>query len=237
MKRAVGFLVLVTLVGGAVWLGLATQPPPQRGVASGAGEPSGTPAPQMTWPPGPFAHNCRPEDADEDGDFDGDGLRDRVNFRPGYSSHGFSGWSLLQRFGDGRIANKLIDAECPEIIGAVDIDGDGNDELLYDTGRGMTAALLDLLVYHAGKLREVTYRPKNTLLYVGSSMGSRSDLRCFPTEGRPLFEIVTVDEQRERVTSTNFSLWGRVLIKTGTFPIRGDANGRLRCFGLQWQGY
>lgn len=187
MKRAVGFLVLITLLGGAVWLGLASRPSTEECVSglqlcasealieaevliercSESGGCAITPyeesvflqfieldrkggggcgpgdcgaavhalqsgwhpgrwriiAPRLDdfayltppdpiditlvagktydidlfyrdhfnqWPPGPFAHNCSPENADGDGDFDGDGLRDRVEFYPGYSSHGFS---------------------------------------------------------------------------------------------------------------------------------------------------
>ena len=237
MTRALGFLVVGALVGGAVWLGLATRPPPRRVGPPGNDGSSATPAPEVSWPPGPFAHNCLPENATGDGDFDGDGLRDRVDFFPAYSSEGFVGWALRQRFGDGRIASKLIDAECPEVIGATDVDQDGNDELIFDTGKGMTAALIDLLVYRRGKLQAVEYRPRDTTLYIGTSMAGRSDLRCFPTEGTPLIEIVTVYLQRERVTSTSFSLRGGTLVRTGTFPIRGDAAGRLRCFGLTWKGY
>ena len=194
--------------------------------------------PLKGWPRGPFAHNCFAENADGEGDFDGDGLRDRVEFSPGYAAdYGFVGWSLRQRFGDGRTVSQPVDAACPEVIGATDVDQDGDDELFFDTGRGMTAALIDLLVFERGKLREVTYRPKATQLYLGTSMAELSDLRCFPTEGSPLFEIVSVDEQHRRVTSTTFSLRDSLLVKVGTYPVRGNAEGRLECFGLSWRGY
>lgn len=189
------------------------------------------------WPKGPFAHNCLPENADGEGDFDGDGLRDRIDFYPGYSSAGFVGWSLRQRFGDGRAVNQLIQAECPEVIGAADIDGDERDELFFDTGKGMTAALVDLLVYRAGKLREIDYRPKATTLYVGGSNAATSDLRCYPTEGRPVLEITTVDHAKRRITATTYVLIDDVLRRTGTYPIRGNATGKLACFGLRWKGY
>ena len=189
------------------------------------------------WPRGPFAHNCLPENSDGAGDFDGDGLRDRIDFYPAYSSAGFVGWSLRQRFGDGRAVNQLIEAECPEVIGAADIDGDERDELFFDTGKGMTAALVDLLVYRAGKLREIDYQPKATTLYVGGSNAATSDLSCYPTEGRPVLEITTVDHAKRRITATTYVLIDDVLRRTGTYPIRGNATGKLACFGLRWKGY
>ncbi len=197
------------------------------------------PSNSRSWPKGPFAHNCLPENADARGDFDGDGMAERSRFEPVFDGDGHAGWTVVLGDRDGwhEESRARVDAECPEAIGTRDVDQDGDDELFFDTGKGMTAALVDLLVYRAGRLREVTYRPGSTLLYVGSSMSMRSDLRCHPTEGTPLFEIVRVDEQRQRVTSTRFSLRGQVLVKTGTFPIRGDADGRLRCFGLRWTGY
>ena len=195
--------------------------------------------PPHEWPEGPFAHNCLPENADGRGDFDGDGRAEVVRFEPVFDAGGHAGWTAVlgTRSSIFEHTRVRVDAECPEVIGPTDVDQDGDDELFFDTGKGMTAALIDLLVYERGKLREVTYRPKATTLYVGTSMAARADLRCFPTEGSPLFEIVKVDAQRQRVTSTNFSLRGDVLVRTGIYPVRGNADGRLRCFGLRWRSY
>lgn len=235
MKRAVGILVLATLLGGAVWLGLASKSPSQTRIAADDGKFSATPAPQMTWPPGPFAHNCLPENADGDGDFDGDGLRDRVNFRPGYSSHGFVGWSLLQRFGDNHTLSKPVDAECPEVIGAVDIDGDGNDELFYDTGRGMTAALVDLLKLRRGKLQNVIHEPTGFSLYVGTSNAGSSDIECFRNERTGGLVVREKGGGAGRITI--YVLGGPRLVRARSFGGASDPRGELDCFGLQWQGY
>lgn len=341
MKRAVGFVVLVALLGGAVWIGLASRPEPldptlsincgfslcdhealvepevliercsayrecrllsydgsvffefvgvsaagglrcddgECGAADGALQSGWDPGtwrieprlprslrhlelvepveveleagesydvefvfrdPLKGWPRGPFGHNCFAENADGEGDFDGDGLRDRVEFSPGYAAdYGFVGWSLLQRFGDARTVNQPIDAECPEVIGAVDIDGDGNDELFYDTGKGMTAALIDLMVYEHGKLREVIYRPKDTLLYVGGSNAGLSGLRCFRNDGDGGLVEVAGDPMGEKATFTFFFLNGLTLTEGATWEAgtRDWPRHSLECFGLRWKGY
>jgi hypothetical protein len=230
MQRLIGGFVVLTLLGGAAWIGWNSRQGP--GLVTNRGL-------RPAWPEGPFAHNCRRGNADGRGDFDGDGRAEVVRFEPVFDASGHAGWTTVlgTRSSIFEHTRARVDAECPEVIGATDVDQDGDDELFFDTGKGMTAALIDLLVFKRGKLRGVTYRPKTTQLYVGSSMAGRSDLRCFPTEGSPLLEVVTVDGQRQRITSTNFSLRGDVVVETGTFPIRRDASGRLRCFGLEWTGY
>jgi hypothetical protein len=190
------------------------------------------------WPTGPFAHNCSPDKAVAEGDFDGDGKIDRVDFSPAYPNDaGFVGWTLRQHYGDGRDISTNVDTECPEAIGGTDIDQDGSDELLFDTGKGMTAAIVDLLVYDKGRLRQVTYRPRDTTIYVGRSNGGASDMRCYPTAGESVLEVLEVDRAAKRTTASAFVLQGRELEKTGTYHVRGNAVGRIRCFGLRWNGY
>lgn len=101
----------------------------------------------------------------------------------------------------------------------------------------MTAALIDLLVYDKGKLRLATYQPRDTTLYVGSSNAGASDIRCYPTEAEPVLEILEVDRANGRTVATTFALRGSVLQKTGEYPVRGTATGRIRCFELRWNGY
>lgn len=198
-----------------------------------------TPSPSSAgWPTGPFGHNCLPERADAEGDFDGDLKVDRVDFYPAYADDaGFLGWVLRQRYGDGRGLSQRVDAECPEAIGAADVDQDGKDELFFDTGEGMTAALVDLLVYDRGKLRHVTYAPRNVTLYVGASNAAASDIRCYPTDTEPVMELLEVDRAAGRTTARTFALHGRVLEEIGEYPARGSATGRIRCFDLRWKGY
>lgn len=198
-----------------------------------------SPTKRQAQPEGPFAHTCAPENSEVRGDFDGDGTEETARFEAFLDKTGRAGWMVIVRDRDATNegSRSRVDAECPEAIGATDVDQDGDDELFFDTGRGMTAALVDLLVFAKDRLREVTHRPKGSFMYVGSSMAGRSDLRCVLTEGTPLIEIVTVDVPGKRVTAMEFSLSDRTLVRTGTFPIRGDARGRLRCFGLRWRGY
>lgn len=215
----------------------ADQPPTSIATSAAAQEPTPSETPNA-WPKGPFAHKCLPENADARGDFDGDGKVDRVRFSPAYANDaGFVGWVLRQRYGDGQGLRQRVDAECPEAIGAADIDQDGNDELFFDTGKGMTAALVDLLVYHRGRLRHVTYAPRNVTLYVGSSNARASEIRCYPTDTEPVLELLEVDRPAGRTTARTFALYGRVLEETGEYPVRGSATGSLRCFGLRWKGY
>lgn len=192
----------------------------------------------VAWPKGPFAHNCLAENANARGDFDGDGTLDRVDFYPGYADDaGFVGWVLRQRYGNQRAVSIPVDAECPEAIGATDVDQDGDDELVFDTGKGMTAALIDLLLYHKGKLREVTYRPRDTLLYVGGSNAGTSGISCYSTDGGSMLAVLDVALASKRATTTTFALRGRVMEKLGRFAVRGNARGRIKCFGLRWNGY
>ncbi len=192
--------------------------------------------PMKGWPRGPFAHNCFAENADGEGDFDDDGLRDRVSFRPSFHSEGFAGWNLSQRFGNGRTADQPIDAECPEVIGAVDIDGDGKDELFYDTGKGMTAALVDILKLHKGKLKNIVRDPSDTLLYVGASNAGRSDLHCWRnqrTGGLRMTEMKGSGAGR----FTIYIFRGRRLVEGPSASGVSPPTGELDCFGLQWRGY
>lgn len=212
--------------------------PPTSIPKSPANQESDTDGKPTAWPRGPFAHNCSPDNALAEGDFDGDGKLDRVDFYPRYADDaGFVGWILRQRYGDGRGTSTKVDAECPEAIGTTDIDNDGSDELFVDTGKGMTAALVDLLVYDRRKLRNVTYRPSDTTLYVGSSNAGSSDIRCYPSDTERVLEVLEVDGAKGRTTASTFALRGSVLQKTGEYPVRGTATGRIRCFGLRWNGY
>jgi len=215
-----------------------TKPPPTTISESPTSQEPVTEQEPTPWPTGPFSHNCSPRNALGEGDFDGDGKLDRVDFYPGHTSDaGFARWILRQRYGDGLRASTSIDTECPEAIGATDVDQDGNDELFFDTGKGMTAALVDLLVYDKGKLRQVTYRPRNTALYLGSANAGVSDIRCYPTEGVSVLEVLELDRAKGRTIASTFVLEGRELRRTGTYPVRASATGRIRCFGLRWTGY
>lgn len=230
-------LLLVACDNGTSDRSPADQPPTSIATSAADQEPAPSETPNA-WPKGPFAHNCLPENADAEGDFDGDGKLDRVDVYPAYANDaGFVGWVLRQRYGDGRILTNRVDAECPEGIGAADVDQDGNDELFFDTGAGMTAALVDLLVYDTGNLRHVTYRPDDTTLHVGSSNAGSSDIRCYPTDTERVLEVLELDRAKGRTIASTFALRGSVLEKTGEYPARGTATGRIRCFGLRWNGY
>ncbi len=191
------------------------------------------------WPRGPFAHNCLPENADGEGDFDGDNLRDRIEFYPGYHSEGFAGWVLRQKFGAGRTVSQGIDAECPEIIGAVDIDGDGADELFYDTGKGMTAALVDILKLHKGRLKSVVEVPDDFSIYIGGSNAGISDLDCYRTEDVAGFLLINKDPVAKRRSFLIYELRGRRLMEGIEDPraLRSSSSGDLNCFELHWVGY
>lgn len=237
---------LIAVLSSLVLLLACDQPAPDRTTPDGppisvsrspAAQESPTDEKPTAWPTGPFAHNCSPDNAVAEGDFDGDGKVDRVGFHPSYADGDLVGWILRQRYGDGRRIGTKMDAECPEAIGTTDIDNDGNDELFFDTGKGMTAALVDLLVYDKGRLRHVTHRPSGTTLYVGGNNSGSSDIRCYPTEAEPVLEVLEVDRAEGRAIASTFALRGSVLQKTGEYPVRGTATGRIRCFGLRWKGY
>ena len=192
--------------------------------------------PLKGWPRGPFAHNCLPQNADAEGDFDGDGSRDRVDFSPVYDSEDLVGWTLRQRFGSGHVLNERIDAECPEVIGAVDIDGDGRDELFYDTGKGMTAALVDVLRFHKDKLDNIIEVPKDFSLYVGTSNAGGSSLECYRTRDRAGFVVTTFEDDETSVVY--YTLRRRQLLQgIEDVPDAVVPPGELRCFNLSWMGY
>ena len=192
--------------------------------------------PLKGWPRGPFAHNCFAENADGEGDFDGDGLEDRVSFRPSYSTAGFLGWHLGQRWGDGRSAGQPIDAECPEVIGAVDIDGDGKDELFYDTGKGMTAAVVDILKLHKGRFKNVIEVPDDFSIYVGASNAGSSGIECW--RNRRTGGLHVREKSGDRVANLQVYIFrGRRLVEGPLIPGSGDPRPEINCFGLQWSGY
>lgn len=244
LKRAVGFIVFLALLGGAVSIGLASRKDQLDPTLSReAGETLQIRLiyrdPLNGWPRGPFAHNCLPENADGIGDFDGDGLRDRVEFRPVYGSDDLNGWILRQRFGDGRAVSQRLEAECPEVIGAVDIDGDGKDELFYDTGQGMTAALIDILKLHKGTLKNVVEVPDDFSIYVGSSNAGISNLDCYRTDDVAGFLVRTKDPVTRQRSMLIYELRGRRLLQgiEDAEAVANPVEGDLSCFDLQWIGY
>ncbi len=186
---------------------------------------------------------CAPGKVEAVGDFDGDGERDRINFYPAYADdQGFTGWILRQRYGDGQGMSTEVEARCPRTIGAADIDRDGDQELFFDTGDGMTAALIDVAIYDKGKLRPVSYQPSARSLYVGASNAGTSDVTCSESASGPVIEVMAIEPSKKaggNAISSTFELRGPTLQKLGggEYPTRGTGKGLLSCFGLRWKGY
>jgi len=188
------------------------------------------------WPRGPFAHNCMRKNADGQGNFDGDGQKDEMRFLPVQRAGKLLGWDAHVDLAAGVSVTTRVDAECPEVIGSVDIDGDGRDELFFDTGKGMTAALVDLLVFQPSGLRNVVHQPTDTLLYVGASNAGSSDIWCFRNKGTGGLEL---REKRGAGAGRNtiYVLRGQRLVRGVSLRGASDPQGELDCFGLHWEGY
>ena len=190
------------------------------------------------WPSGPVAHNCSEENSDAEGDFDGDGAVDQTRFEPAYTRDGRLDWTVRLELSSGQGSVAPIRAECPEMIGAVDIDRDGDDELFFDTGAGMTAALVDVLVFADGKLKNVDQAPKGLVLYVGSSNSAESALRCFKNRKGAGFTLI----EKPPVGHVSRTTWvmddDRLVRDSVTTSSRGPLpDSAIDCFGLRWLGY
>jgi hypothetical protein len=200
------------------------------------------------WPRSGLGLYCSRENRDGSGDFDGDGKTDQVRFVPSYpasedlrwyySAPSDLRWDVALSLGAGVVTTNRIDAECPEVIGSVDINGDGRDELFLTDG-GETAAVVDLLVYIRGGLRNVRFRSEPNFLYVGGSNAGLAGIECFQgSTGGGLIEVTTDGLGVEGVTETRtrFLLQGGRLIRVGTERKRLDGFGMndLDCFDLQW---
>jgi hypothetical protein len=204
------------------------------------GEPDETRSESPPWPEGPFAHNCLEENADAEGDFDGDGAPDRMRFEPAYASDGRVDWTIRLERGNGQASVSRVEAECPEVIGAVDIDGDGQDELFYDTGKGMTAALVDLLVFDGELLKNARHVPSDTQLYVGTDTAGSAGIGCFRNQDATGLVEVHLPPDGP-VLLTVHLLEGDHLVRSGSTGdgVSNDrlADGEIDCFDLHWQGY
>lgn len=187
------------------------------------------------WPRGPFAHNCLRENSNGRGDFDGDGVRDQMRFVPLQRSGELLGWDVHVALAAGDSFTTRVEAECPEVLGAVDIDGNGRDELFFDTGKGMTAALVDLLVFQPTGLRNVVHEPKDFSLYVGASNAGSSDISCFKNERTG--GLIVREKGAGVGKITTYVLRGPRLVLGVSFGGARGPRGELDCFGLHWQGY
>jgi hypothetical protein len=176
------------------------------------------------------------KNADGQGNFDGDGQKDEMRFLPVQRAGKLLGWDAHVDLAAGVSVTTRVDAECPEVIGSVDIDGDGRDELFFDTGKGMTAALVDLLVFQPSGLRNVVHEPTDTLLYVGASNAGSSDIWCFRNKGTGGLEL---REKREAGAGRNtiYVLRGQRLVRGVSLRGASDPQGEVDCFGLHWKGY
>lgn len=193
-----------------------------------------------------FAHNCLEENASAKGDFDGDGAIDVATFFVSgpKNRYGFLPWSVELQLGSGKITRSSADAECPEAIGASDVDGDGRDELFYDTGKGMTAALIDLMRFAHGRLRNLVHRPKlYSSIYVGGSNAGVASAQCFRSPTR--IGLMVTDTEglfgRAAHSAKRYAFVMHDLRLTKMRPerirIKHLGRGELRCFGLHWFGY
>ncbi len=191
--------------------------------------------PQEPFPPG-----CSVARATSVGDFDGDERLDRSRFFPARKRRGSLEWEVRLELASGESSLTTIAAACPETIGARDLDRDGRDELFYDTGCGMTAALIDVLKFEGGRLKNVQHIPSLEFVYVGGSNAGSSDVRCGgKREHGKLIEIRTSRLGARTATRTEFTLRDMRLVKTDERRVQlaRDLPGKLICFGLRWRGY
>lgn len=142
-------------------------------------------------------------------DVDGDGRADAVR-----SHQGPDGWHLQVEVAPGRGADLPYGPEALEgirVIGGADVDGDGDDEIWVQTGRGASALVLGLAVYTDCALARVALPSLDEAAFpVGGSVGTAAGLECAAADpsahltaytatntGDSTYEVVAVEHRLE----------------------------------------
>jgi hypothetical protein len=178
-------------------------------------------------------------------DFDGDGLSDRLHFTRGAPDGRLSStrWNVELTLATGESSVGHVKASCPSRIGRVDLDADGRDEYFYDTGSGMTAAMVDLMRFDGKVLRNIPHGLQDWF-YVGNANSGSAKLRCL-RDGSGV-RVVTTDvvnpvppKKLGPAIITTYLYDGRRLLSGE--PVHSKrkpgTGGSLDCFGLHWDGY
>ncbi|MEA2461006.1 MAG: hypothetical protein QOH90_1183 [Actinomycetota bacterium] len=179
------------------------------------------------------------------GDFDGDSLRDQIHFTRGGKPGRLNAtrWNVELVLGTGESSTGYALAHCPERIGPLDLDGDGRDEFFYDTGSGMTAAMVDLMRFNGHVMKNIPHGLQDWF-YVGASNAGTGTLECLRDASGA--HVVTTDaynplppRKRGRAIITTYQYVAGRLTPESEVHARRKAwfGGSLDCFGLHWAGY
>ena len=184
------------------------------------------------------------------GDLDGDGQADRVQIRPHSSSrHGspyMAPWVLranLTRLGR-QSAVFRADRDLGEgpplatrLIGILDMDGDGADEVVVQHTHGASTAFWTIFKVSGGKVRQVTADGEPVSLAVGGSVGHLDGFRC--AQGRLVSygAGLASDSKHARWLRVRYAWRGATLAQTDSQRGRKtaddfDAYGDVHCHGL-----
>lgn len=163
--------------------------------------------------------------ADVDGDGKADELRTFVV--------GESNWHLqaaLAAGGGADLKLTTFDPGAVAVLGGVDLDDDGADEIWARTGSGASATILGLVHYADCALTRVTFAGGDPVeLAVGGSVGTASGVECATDRDAAIiaYTASNTGENEYQVTATTFALEGTVLVQKGSTSSTVTTNDAL----------
>lgn len=165
--------------------------------------------------------------AEVDGDGKADELRTFLD--------GDSAWHLqviLAAGGGADLELAASDSGAVAVLGGVDLDGDGADEIWARTGSGASATILGLIRFAGCSLTRVTFAGGAPVeLAVGGSVGTASGVACAsPSDpgGAVIgYTASNTGDNEYQVTATTYALEGTVLVQTGSTSSTVSTNDSL----------
>lgn len=108
-------------------------------------------------------------------------------------------------------------ARGPDVIGAADVDADGEDEIWARTGSGAATTIVGLFSLEDCELTQVTFESGLPVeLPVGGSVGTTSGVECAPAGGLLVHTATYTgdgSDDRYAVETTAYELEGGVLVE------------------------
>lgn len=164
-------------------------------------------------------------------DVDGDGKVDEIRtFLVGDSD-----WHLqvtLAAGGGADLHLATFDPGAVAVLGGIDLDGDGSDEIWARTGSGASATILGLVSFADCSLKRVTFTGGDPVeLAVGGSVGTASGVECSapstPGGAVTAYTASNTGDNEYQVTATTFALDGTVLVQRGSSSSTVSTNDPL----------
>lgn len=180
---------------------------------SGTTEPPASPAcDEVTIPAEASQHTKASADVDGDGDTD-----EIHTFLVGDSDWHVQ--TVLAAGGGADLQLTTFDPGAVAVLGGIDLDDDGADEIWARTGSGASATILGLVRYADCALTRVTFASGDPMeLAVGGSVGTASGVECAAGSSEAVIAHTASNtgDDEYQVTTTVFALEGTVLVQKGS---------------------